>query len=187
MGRSCRSGFVGPLPKHSSLTHLVLTTEHQSPSGTDANTIATIHTGGIRQRCRKLGRDARVKATPSHRNSKSILRIGPAGFHAFITEDAAGIVANVQVIINLHRLCDGGRSRSIWRMMMAGMAMISLSACGSRRAKPLRMGTVPLHVVFHRRRNRRSTDEARNSRTRRRLRRTRSESVCTTMPFSALT
>ena len=126
-----RLGLLRLIPS-TSLTQLVLTTEHQSTSGTDANTIATIHAGGIRKRCRKLGRNASVETTASHSNSKGILRIGPAGFHAFVTKDAAGIVANVQVIINLHRLCDGGRSGSIRLMMMASMTMISLSACGSR-------------------------------------------------------
>src|SRR5262249_40023894 len=107
---------------------LVLAAEHESASGTDADTIAAIHTGRLRQRHGKLGRYTGVKATTGNRDGERILRVFDTGFHTFETKDAAGIITDVELVIDHHGLGDRLGGRSVRPVMMTSWPEVSLTA-----------------------------------------------------------
>ena len=92
-------------------------------------------------------------------------RVDAARLDALVAEDALRVVAHVEVVVDLHRLRDRARVRR--RSARAARRTRSMYASAS--------GAVE-----------RSTDEPSSSSTSRRLVRTRSESVRTTIPASTL-
>src|SRR5262249_1792112 len=123
------------------LPPLVLAAEHESTGGADADAIPTVHTGGLGQRHGKLRGNTGVKATTGNGNGERILCVYPTGFHTFVTEDAAGIITDVEFVIDLHRLGDRLRGRSIRVVVVTGRPEISLTA-RYRQSQSLRMRVV---------------------------------------------
>ena len=146
------------------LAHIIFALEHQRAGGTDADTVAAIDAGRIGQRNIELGGDMRGEAAAGDGDRESVLRVHSAGFHALVTKNALGVIADVKIVIDLDRL------RTV------ASASPKRSGCASYRC----MYSCIAGAVET------STEEARNSSTNRRLSRTRSESVLIDMPGSTL-
>jgi len=125
---------------------------------------------GFRAYCRPLGSNRQSvslrgyvggETAARHGDGESILRVHTTGFHALVAENALGVVADVKVVVNLNGLRDGCGSSPKALGMGAKRSMYSCIA-----------GAVE-----------RSTGDARNSSTSRRLRRTRSESIFPSFPM----
>src|SRR5262249_4369745 len=104
-----------------------------------------------RQRHGKLGGDAGVKAPTGHRDGERILCVHATGLHTFVTEDAAGIITDVEVVIDLYRLGDRLRGRPVRLVMMTGWPEVSLTA-RRRWSEALGMRVVAAQVFAHGRR-----------------------------------
>src|SRR5262249_27428234 len=103
-----------------------------------------------REREREFSRDTRVKATPGDRDGKRILRLDAAGFHTFVAQDTAGIIAHIQVIVNFYRLCHRFGARALQRLMVTSLARIASLAC-YRGAEARRSHTITLQIRCKRR------------------------------------
>src|SRR5437016_200546 len=88
------------------LAHIVFTLEHQSAGGTDTDAVAAINARRVGQRHVIFRRNVRVKSTPRDSNSKGVLRVAAAGLDAFVAKNAFRIIADVQIVIDLHRLLE---------------------------------------------------------------------------------
>ena len=93
--------------------HVVLGLEHEGPRGTDADAVAAVDAGGVGQGRRPLGRDPGVEAAPRDGDGEGVLGVLAAGLDALVAEDALGVVADVEVVVDLHRLGDGRRVRGL--------------------------------------------------------------------------
>ena len=109
---------------------LVLAAEHQGPGRTDADAVAAIDARGIGQRNIAFGRDPGVEAPARDRDREGVLGVGAARLDALVAEDAFPVVANVQVVVDLHRLGNGLRGGPVGRVMMARLAGIALRRPG---------------------------------------------------------
>src|SRR5262245_11052116 len=78
--------------------------EHQSAGWTCTDAVSAIHARGLRQRNIAFRRDVGIEAATSYSDRKSVLSVGTAGFDAFIAEDALGVVAHIEVIVDLNGL-----------------------------------------------------------------------------------
>ncbi len=147
------------------LAQLELARRHQRARRADGDAVAAVDAGRLGQRHVELGRDVRVEAAAGDGDRERVLVVDAAGLDALVTEDALRVVAHVEVVVDLHRLRDRER--------------VGAEALGLAR-RTARCTRAP------RARWRGRTDEPSSSSTSRRLVRTRSESVRTTMPSSAL-
>ena len=55
----------------------------------------------------------RVKSAAGHGNGESVLSIASASFDALVAENALGVIANVEIIVDLYGLMDIGRIVSV--------------------------------------------------------------------------
>jgi hypothetical protein len=172
--------------------HVVLALEHQRAGRADADAVAAVDARRVGQRDVELGRDAGVEAAAGDRDRERVLGVLAARLDALVAEDALRVVADVEVVVDLDRLGDGGgRRRRLGRVVVARARARRARPAGGgrgRRAVALGIGVVALDVapVGTAGAVERSTDEPRNSSTILRLRRTRSESVWTSIPGSTL-
>ena len=125
------AGLAGFVPR-AGLAHVVFGLEHQRAGGTDADAVAAIHAGGIGQRDIVFGGDVGGEAASGDGDGEGVLRIHAASFHALVAENALGVIAHVEVVIDLDRL-GYGRGGG---------------------AETLRLGVVALHVGLQRGRGR---------------------------------
>ena len=165
----------------------MLGAEHQRAGRADRDAVAAVDAGRVGQRVGVLGGDAGVEPAAGDGDRERVLVLLAAGVDALVAEDALGVVAHVEVVVDLGRRvhgggglavglarggrCAGGRARG----PAARAARSARARRRSARGSPAAAGVVD-----------RSTEEARNSITILRLWRTRSESVRTTMPGSTL-
>ncbi len=112
--------------------HVVLGLEHQRAGRTDADAVAAVDAGRRRQRRVPLGRDAGVEAATRDGDRERVLRVRPARLDALVAEDAARVVAHVEVVVDLHRLRH--RRRVVARRARGG------GLPSRRRARPLSAG-----------------------------------------------
>src|SRR5260221_12391652 len=84
--------------------HVIFGFEHQRARGADADTVATINAGRFRQRNFEFSGNVRAVTASGNRDRKGILRLDAAGLHAFVAEDAFGVIADVKFIVYFHRL-----------------------------------------------------------------------------------
>src|SRR4029077_7858708 len=96
-----------------------------------------------------LGRDPGVEPAPRHGDRERVLGIDATRLDALVAEDAAGIVADVELVVDLDRLADGRRGRlAVGRMVVARLVGVALAGRrrGSRGTEPARIGVVTLGV-----------------------------------------
>ena len=117
-------GFV-PLPR---FAEIMLALEHQGPRRTHPDTVPAVHAGRVRERNVEFRRDSRVKPTAGHGNRERVLRINAAGLDALVAENAFGVVANVQFVVDFGGLL----------LCRCGIAVIGI---------PVRISTVAFHVA----------------------------------------
>ena len=187
---------LGRLVPGARLAHVVLGLEHQRAGRADPDAVAAVDAGRLGQRDGLLGRDPGVEPAPGDGDRERVLRLLAAGVDALVAEDALRVVADVEVVVDLGRLGDGGRRR-----VAGGRVVVARPrARRARRRRPARpagrSASRPRRSARRRRRSSRpgaigpasdrSTDEPRNSRTILRDSRTRSESVWTSIPASTL-
>src|SRR4030088_834156 len=86
------------------LAHVVLALEHQGARRTHTDAVAAVHARGFGKLDGELGRNVRVETTTGNTNRKGVLRIDPAGLDALVAKDAAGVIAHVEVVVDLHGL-----------------------------------------------------------------------------------
>ena len=118
----------------SRLPHFIFAYEHQRAGRADANTVAAVDAGRIRQRRGIFGRDARFKPAPRHGDSESILRVYAAGLNALVAENTLGVVAQIQFIVPLGGLSDRGCSRTVCGGVVAGAGHVTRFGGRSLRA-----------------------------------------------------
>src|SRR3989442_909157 len=70
------------------LAHVVLALEHQGAGGADADAVAAVDTGGLREADGELGRDAGIEAAAGHRDGEGVLGVGAASLDALKTQYA---------------------------------------------------------------------------------------------------
>ena len=77
--------------------------------------------------------------------------VDAAGFDALVTEDASRVVADIEVVVDLHRLSDGLGGGVLPRVVLAGPGGVALVGVVRRRwvAVPGRVGAVTLHPAAH--------------------------------------
>ena len=78
--------------------------EHQRAGRADRDAVAAVDARRVRQRVGVLGRDARVEAAAGDGDGEGVLPLVAAGVDALVTEDALGVVAHVEVVVDLDRL-----------------------------------------------------------------------------------
>src|SRR6185503_3345077 len=103
-----------------------------------------------------LGRDAGGEAAAGQRDGEGVLGVLAAGLDALVADDALRVVADVEVVVDLHRLAHGGGVVFMRRVMVAGACCVALAGCGGRgrRAEALGFRIVTLHVPLDLRRGR---------------------------------
>src|SRR3972149_5364142 len=84
--------------------HLVLAAEHERSGRADADAVAAVDAGRLRQGDRLLGRDPRIEATPRDGDGERVLGIDTAGLDALVAEDAPGVVADIELVVDLDGL-----------------------------------------------------------------------------------
>ena len=169
--------------------------EHQRAGRADADAVAAVDAGGIGQRHVPLRGDPGIEAAPGDGDRERVLGVLAARLDALVAEDALRVVADVEVVVDLHRLRDGrGGGLVAGRVVVAGLAVVALVRGGAARpaARSGRVGAVALVVArgiavgLGGPASDRSTDEPRNSSTTFREMLDALDSVWTSMPASTL-
>jgi hypothetical protein len=110
------------------LAHVIFALEHQRARGADADAVAAIDASRVGKGNVKFSGNVGGEAATCHCNCKGVLRVYAARFHAFVAQNALGVVADVKLVVNFYRLGD----------------------CGAGCAEALRMRAVPVHIRLHR-------------------------------------
>ena len=100
-------GLAGLVPR-AGFAQVVLGAEHQRAGRAHGDAVAAVHAGGLGQRVGVLGGDAGVEAAPGHGDRERVLVLLAARLDALVAEDALGVVAHVEVVVDLGRLVHGG-------------------------------------------------------------------------------
>ena len=100
---SCRVLVPGALGAHRPLG-----AGHERPGRAHGDAIPAVDARRLGQGDVVLGGDVGVEAPPGHRDGERVLPLLAAGVHALVAEDALGVVADVELVVVLHRLLDGG-------------------------------------------------------------------------------
>src|SRR5207237_8179280 len=87
---------------------VVLALENQGARRAYADAVAAVHAGRLREPHVELGRDVCVETAARHTDRERVLGIGAARLDALVAEDAARVVAHVEVVVDLDRLRDRG-------------------------------------------------------------------------------
>ena len=163
-GRSWWCAFVGFVPS-TGQAQLVFAAEHECAGRADAYAVTAVYAGRVGQADVEFGRDVSVESASGDRNGKGVLRDVAARFDAFVAEDAAGVVSDVAVVVDLHWLRDGRCGVAVV-LVVAGLGGISFGGSAGRprrtaQGAPHSVAGSPPRPV----RQDRSTEDARNSRT----------------------
>src|SRR6185369_4544544 len=149
-------GLAGFVPG-AGFAQVVLALEHQGAGGADADAVAAVHAGGVGQPDVVFGGDAGVEAATGDGDGEGVLSVGAAGLDALVADDALRVVADVEVVVDFHRLAHGRCAASnglVGPVVMPGPRGVALVGLGARRggAEALRLRVVPLHVALDLRR-----------------------------------
>ena len=82
--------------------------EHERTRWAHADAVAAVDAGGVGQRDVELGGDVGVETPSGRGDGEGVLGVLPAGLDALVTEDAALLIAYIEVILDLWPLCHGG-------------------------------------------------------------------------------
>src|SRR5262249_49436785 len=93
-------GLLGLVPG-AGLPHIVFALKHQRAGGAHADAVAAVDAGRVGQAHIELGGDAGVEPAACHRDREGVLGHLAAGLHALVAQDAAGVVADVAVVVVL--------------------------------------------------------------------------------------
>src|SRR4051812_49653657 len=180
---------LGRLVPGAGLAHVVFALEHQRTRRAYADAVAAVHAGARIERHGVLGGDPRVEATSGHRDRERVLRVGAARLDALVAQHATPVVANVQLVVDLHRLLDRLGHGRVRIVMVPGLAGVALPAGNGSIAAPNRSGSAA-YSSCQRCQSSLASDvstlEPRNSITSLRDCRTRSVSVEIFIPASAV-
>src|SRR5258708_12958775 len=88
--------------------------------------VAGVTAGRVGQGDVELGRDAGVESPASYRDGEGILGHLAARLDALVAQDAARVVADVAVVVVLHRLSDRLGPRAIGGVVLAGPGAIPI-------------------------------------------------------------
>ena len=166
---------------------LVLGAELERAGRADRDAVAAVDAGRLGERRVELGRDPGVEAAPGDVDRERVLVLLAAGVDALVTEDAFRVVADVELVVDLDRLRDGCGRPAVGDDVMACAGAIALVAWRRGRPEALRLGAVRARGSRARRAWSRGRPTRRGAPSRAcRESRTRSESVCTFIPASAL-
>ena len=133
------------------LAQLVLGGEHQRAGRADRDAVAAVHARRVGQRVGVLGRDAGVEAAPGDGDRERVLPLVAAGVDALVTEDALGVVAHVEVVVDLDRLVHGGGGLAVGLLVVAGAPAVAPGVRRRRRPVARRVRVVALQVLLRRR------------------------------------
>ena len=130
---------------------VVLRLEHQRAGGTHRDAVAAVDAGGVGQLDREFGRDPGVEAAARDGERVGVLKVLPAGLDALVAQDALAVVPDVQLVVHLHRLRDGGAILRIGRRVMARLQAVAHTGGRrrSRRAVPLPVGVILRFPAVH--------------------------------------
>src|SRR5207244_8091903 len=81
--------------------HVVLALEHQRAGGAHADAVAAVHARRIRQADVELGRDVRIESTTGDADRECVLGVDAARLHALVAEDAARVIPDIEVVVDL--------------------------------------------------------------------------------------
>ena len=84
-----------------SLAHVVLTRKHECTSRADLNAVAAIDARRVGEIDIEFSRDANIEATTSNTDSKCVLPLLATCIDTLVTHDAFGIVAHIQLVVDL--------------------------------------------------------------------------------------
>src|SRR5215471_17838234 len=102
------------------LAHVVLAGEHQGTGGAHPDAVAAVDTRRIGQADVELGGDAGIKPPAGDRDGEGVLRVLAAGLDALVAQDAARVVADIAVVVVLHRLGDRLGCAAVGGVVLAG-------------------------------------------------------------------
>src|SRR5712691_9118849 len=94
------------------LAHVVLALEHQRAGRADADAVAAVDAGRVWKRCAELGRYVGVEPTAGDAQRERVLCVDAARLDALVAEDAARVVAHIQLVVDLHGTGGGLAVRS---------------------------------------------------------------------------
>ena len=103
-----RCGLVlfGFVPR-AGLAHVVLGLEHQRAGGADLDAVAAVDARRLLQGNVEFGADMGIESATCHGDGERVLPLLATGIDALVAEDAARVVAHVQVVVDLDRLLHG--------------------------------------------------------------------------------
>src|SRR6185369_8360822 len=113
---------------------------HQRARRAGGDAVAAVHARRVGQRVGELGRDTGVEAAPGDGDRERVLPVGAAALDALVTEDALRVVADVEVVVELRRLGDGGRVLAVGRVVVPGAQAVALARLERRRGRPVALG-----------------------------------------------
>src|SRR5215472_2097335 len=149
-------GLPGLVPA-AVLPHVVLAGEHQGAGRAYPDAVTAVDTGRIGQADVELGGDAGIKPPAGDRDRERVLGVLTAGLDALVAQDAARVVADIAVVVALHRLGDRLGHGARGRLVLAGTGRVPLpgSVWRGRRAITSRVRAITLHPAAHLRRGKR--------------------------------
>src|SRR4051812_21831539 len=140
------------LAPHPLRAQLVLGAEHQRAGRADGDAVAAVDARGVRQLHGELGRDARVEPAARDVDRERVLVLVAARVGALVTEDALGVVAHVERVVDLDRLAHGRRGLAVRLGMAAGLLVVAVEIGRRRWAVARGVGLVAEDVLLRRRR-----------------------------------
>src|SRR5690242_8597096 len=126
------------------LPHVVLAGEHQRAGGAYPDAVAAVDAGRVGQADVELGGDAGVEPPARHRDGERVLGVLAAGLHALVAQDAARVVADVAVVVDLDRLGHRVGRVAGRRVVLARPGGVPLPGRVSRGGRPVPAGVGPV-------------------------------------------
>src|SRR5262249_47408320 len=119
----------------------------------NADAVAAVDASRLGQGYVALGGDAGVEAPAGHRDGEGVLGVAAARLHALVTENALGVIADIQIVVDLDRLGDR-LGRSVGRMVMACRPAVARLFLYRRWTVTLRLSSVVIRILLRVRRGR---------------------------------
>ena len=124
------------------LAQLVLGREHQRAGRAHRDAVAAVHAGRLGQRIGELGRDPCVESAPRDGDRERVLPLLAAGVDALVTEDALGVVAHVEVVVDLDRRVHRGGRLAVGLLVVTRPLAVAVGVRRRRRAVARRVRVV---------------------------------------------